>query len=158
MGHTIQTLEKIFAYVCLSIIFAGAIHFYILDVRFYNPIITYTQGVDPNNLKLDKKEYKIGDKVYFYTSFCKHRFAVGTIDWTLVDGQNYYYPTGNPIQLSEGCYPEKQDKLLKMELKQIPEVHEAGCYYHFTGVAVRYLPDGRSYRENQKTENFCITK
>lgn len=151
-----KLLEKIFVYSCFLIIILGSIFYYIVDVNYVNPIIVYTQGVDHLNLKLTKKEYRRGEMVQFYTSFCKLRFAQGQVEWTDLDGRPTYFPTGALTQVSTGCYPLKQDKLIPRDIANVPMDSDINCDHRFSGVATRYLPDGRKYNENLGTETYCV--
>lgn len=128
--------------------------YYIDGVYLFRPVI-YTQGVNPKELKLVKKEYKRGEMVQFYTSFCKTREAKATIQWALINEMVNYYSPNVSTELPLGCYPQEQTRLSIQDLKEVPMKTSLGDH-KFTGVITRELPGQRIIKEEIATETFQV--
>lgn len=141
------------------IIFGGAflIWYYLIDGKLVNQPIVYTHGVDPHNLQVDKELYKVGETPYVYTAFCKTRDAKGSIEWTLVDGQQVSYGPKPATELPSGCYPvDNSSGFLKSEVAKLPYYLESTCNAKFVGVVTREISGGRIVKTKVETEKFCI--
>lgn len=150
--------EKNMLIVSLFIICTGIpflIWFYSIDGIYLNKPMIYTQGVNPLELKLTKKEYKRGEMVQFYTSYCKPRESKAQIQWSLINEMVIFYSPGEWTELPIGCYPAKQNYLLVQDLKEVPQRASLGKH-KFTGIITRELPGGRIIKQEIGTEEFQV--
>lgn len=132
-------------------------YWYNVDGIVMDRVIKYTQGVDPQNLILEKKEYKRGEMVRYYSSFCKTREAYSIVQWSLANNTITIFSPSDRLAMPLGCYPAKQNELFLADLKEIPQSTSLGDHY-FTAVVTRHLSGGRTVTENLKTEEFNIIK
>lgn len=132
--------------------------FYFIDGHILNKPITFTNGVDQMNLKVDKEVYQIGDTPQLYSSFCVNRLIYTSVtSWTLIDHQIVNFSpkpfSGNP-RIPTGCYG--QEFPVKYTLEKIPITIEKTCNAYFTGVGTVTISGNRKIKIPYKTETFCI--
>lgn len=88
----------------ISIFGLAAIFFLVfVDGKFFFPPITIES---PEALQTVKSQYRVGETVQAYFSFCKKRDTEGELQWYLVNGSLVTYPSrsGNVLK---GCYKNK---------------------------------------------------
>jgi len=142
----------------LAIIFAGIpflFWYYHIDGIYMNPTIEYKNGVDPANLKLEKRDYKRGEVVSFHTAFCKTRPAEASIQWVLSNGVLTIYPIRRNNSVTEGCYPEGEGTTL-LRIEEIPNDAEFGCDHFFSATVSRDIGGERIITSGLQTEKFCV--
>lgn len=132
-------------------------YWYFMDAITVRPIITYTQEVNPSEFKLEKTEYKRGEMVKYYNSFCKNREAVATTQWSLVNEMIIFYSPTELMELPIGCYPQAQTSLSLQDLKEVPVRASLGKH-KFVGVITRTLPDGRVRKQEVATQEFIVVE
>lgn len=147
-----------YAWVSLLLIILGLgfLAFNSLNGEKINPVITFTQGVDPLNFKTEKDVYNRGEMVRIYTSFCKNREATAGSLWTLVNEQIIFFSPKVPEkELPIGCYPENQTELTLVNIHIIPDDVVNGEHY-FVGVGTQVLPNGKIIKTSYKTQKFIV--
>lgn len=155
MKHTIP-LKVAVAVIAVGLPFL--FWFYYIDGWITNRPVTFMNGVNPMDLKLEKKTYYPGETPRFYSSFCKNREFMPSLQWVLADGVLQYYPAreGKVAAFPIGCYP-KTGGLILVPLEKIPEDHEKTCDAYFTGEGRLALGGNRNpIVYPYKTEKFCI--
>lgn len=156
-----KNLEKFIFMSSVIIITLGSsfLYFwYYMDGISVNPLITYTQGTNPKEFKLDKTVYHRGEIPNFFSSFCKLRSYSVQITWWLINddtGQRMWY-IPEPYKNSPiGCTPPDQKALVTFPIRQIPLNATTGNF-HFEGVIDRILLDGRIREEDVATTHFVV--
>ena len=132
-------------------------YWYFVDGVYVNKVITYRNGVDPQNFQTVKSEYKRGEMVQYYTSFCKNRRATASVRWTLANHFLTFYNDSSMKELPLECFPSNDGEFIVANAEIIPSDAELGDHY-FTGVITRTTPDGRHFREDIKTVHFQIVE
>ncbi len=157
--HKMPLIEKLYVSACLLVIFCGGFYlywYYQLDGVTMNPVVTY--NVDKDNMRLTKTNWKRGETVTYYSSFCKHRDAVASMQWTLSNGVLTIYPERSARSVGIGCYPVTPNTVFVAESEEIPHTAELGCDHFFSQVIRRDIGGGRIRVDETKTEKFCVVE
>lgn len=133
-----------------------ALFMYFVDGVYVRPIVTYTNGVDPLNLVLEKHEYKLGEPVRYYVAFCKNREAQATVNWYLTNNIRIAY-TPREGNAPVGCVPEGLGKIVA-QAPEIPMNTPVECGYRLEGNIVRDIGGGRLREQTVRTEEFCVVE
>lgn len=157
MSRTIEKEIRIFKHSAILALIVGifSLWFFWYDVK-YNPVIEFNNGVNPSEFKLDKKEYKRGEMVRGYTSFCKVRNSVASTRWTLYDGRIYFFTSSEPRSSPKGCYPSKDGEYVLFDIQRVPEDAPIGDTLYFAGINYQSLWGNRTAEQTFKTESFKI--
>lgn len=142
----------------LGIIFFGGLflfYHHALDGVYINRALTFTQGVDPLNMQTVKPEYKRGEMVQIYTSFCKNRESIAVTQWALANSTLTFYAPSPTREVPLGCYPEEQDRLYVVDVKPVPDDAHLGSHF-FYGVTTHTFPDGRQRKQEYRTVTFNV--
>jgi hypothetical protein len=154
---SVLPLHRVFN-ICATVAIIGSLYlfyYYQLDGVYVNRVLTFTQGVDPMNLKTDKAVYHIGQSPLVYSAFCKNRDAYTTSRWTLVNEHPHFTDTKvSYAEIPVGCYP-KVGGLLQAPTGFIAKDIVAETY-HFVGVVTQVLPDGRVRKQYYQTQAFQV--
>lgn len=145
-------------FINLLVILLGGIFlswYYFVDGKLINKPVEFTNGVNPMEFQLVKDTYKAGETPELLTAFCKTRPSSGTIEWTLIDGQQVLYGEREGWSIPVGCYPENGD-FVKSPIERIPVYIEDTCDAYFTGVGKITIAGGRTIYMQYKTQKFCI--
>lgn len=130
-------------------------YFYFIDGIYINKILTFHDGVDPMNFKLEKTEYKKGEMVVGYTSVVKNREAKCYVNWSLVNSivLPFSLEEDEIKELPPGHYQGR------FEIKEIPNNSFITLGKHYlTGVQHCFLSGGRERIATFKTEEFNVIK
>lgn len=125
----ITTLEKIYLYICLSIISAGCAF---LGYWYFYPV-NVIKIENAEEIKLDKKVYKPGDRITYTLTYCKYKDVPGTIQRALVNSIRINY-TAYYNNLPAGCATIRNSEL------QIPEFADGGVYHIETTIDYKVNP------------------
>lgn len=115
----------------------------------WNPPITF--GMDPQNLKTDKLEYKPGDSVSVQFTFCRHRAFTADSQWKLVNEIVIFYPQQSFI-LKPECQTGRWVKIAEIPANSLTGLH------HLEGVTIAHVNALRSINYIYKTQGFNIIK
>ena len=130
--------------------------FYLID-PFVFPVLKFNNGVDPLDMQLVKDEYRRGEMVQGYTSFCKKRIASASTSWVLhTDKLTFFAPYDTPRNISKGCFPEDREFLI-FDIRKIPEDAMLG-EAHFTGKTIHTLVGNRQAEQDYRTATFYIVE
>lgn len=83
------------------------INYYFIDGVYYNKVLEFQNGVDPQALRTDKDEYCPGEKLRVETAFCKTRNTID-IERSMYMSNGNLLPLDVPEEVAElpiGCVP-----------------------------------------------------
>lgn len=150
--RTVFTLNIVFIATAVPFL----LWFYYIDGHIIGHPIEYRPSTDPVNLQVTRDEWKRGELVTYYTSFCKVRDAVPTAVWALSNDTMTLFPERTNLTLPVGCYPENPDGMIIAQAEIIPSFAVAGCNHYFTAYVTRDIGGGRVIKDKVRTERFCV--
>jgi len=130
--------------------------FYYVDGVYFNQPVVYRNGYVNEPLELTKKDWKRGETVTYYSSFCKNRDARASIIWALSNDTMTLFPERAGLALGKGCYPQDPNGRVILTIETIPPTAVNGCTHYFTGYIERDIGGGRILKDKVKTEKFCV--
>lgn len=145
--------------ILLVVIFFGGgflLWHHMIDGVYLNRVITFREGVDPNNMILVQKEYRRGEMVQMLTNVCKNRDAKAITQWTLANDRLIFFAPSEPREFpADECYPKDPDDRIVSDIQKVPSDAKLGKHY-FVAVITHVLPDGRTRKQYLKTEPFTV--
>ncbi len=134
----------------LIIAFGGLALFYflVLDGTVLNPVIAIENN---DSLQPVKNEYRRGEMVQVYISYCKYRPIIPVVTDTLSNTYQTFYTSESKGTTELGCYKNKI-----INLQAIPMTAEEGSDYHFARDLSYRLNNWRNLQIPMKTKLFKI--
>ena len=139
-GSILQKELLVLKYVSIfgAIFTLFAVWFLYIDVKF-NPVIKFTNGVDPMAFELTKESYAPGEMVKGVTSFCKKRKSSGATQWNLFNSELKTYTKSEYKSMPKGTCLNG----IVFDIEKVPDNFEKGHEFYFTANNYQKLWGGR---------------